>query len=139
MRNLAARVGYELPDGWRLCGENLWAKHSIEYNNLESYFYLFSIWDEKNNCLNWDQTLEWAKLLDIVCVPTIYDGIYNESKIKESFEPYRKDHEGYVVRLAEQFHYSEFKYSLGKFVRSNHVQTSNHWKFEKIEKNLLKK
>lgn len=138
VRNLASRIGYELPEGWRICGENLWAKHSIEYNDLESYFYLFSVWDHENNCLSWDQTIEWAKLLDLTNVEVFYDGIFDENKIKESFEKYRKNHEGYVLRLADGFHYSEFKNSMAKFVRKNHVQTSNHWKYERIEKNKLK-
>jgi hypothetical protein len=70
-------------------------------------------------------------------VPEIYKGIFSQKEIEKSFEPYRTNHEGYVLRLAGDFHYSQFKRSLAKFVRKNHVQTSNHWKFERIEKNKL--
>jgi len=46
-----------IPEGWRLCGENLFAQHSIHYERLPSYFMLFSIWDEHNHCLSWNETL----------------------------------------------------------------------------------
>jgi hypothetical protein len=38
----------------------------------------FSVWDDKNNCLSWNDTIEWFNLLEIQHVPAIYDGIYNE-------------------------------------------------------------
>lgn len=105
-RNLAARVGHELPEGWRISGENLWARHSIKYDDLESFFYLFSIWNEKNFSLSWDETAQWAQLLDVAIVPVFYDGEFDEKKIREAFEPFRAKHEGYVIRLADSFHYS---------------------------------
>ncbi len=139
VRNLAATIGYSIPENWRINGENLWAKHSVAYNDLESYFQMFSIWNEKNESLSWAEVEEWANLLDLVTVKPIYRGVFDEKKIRETWEQYRPTHEGYVIRLEDSFHYSQFKHSIAKFVRSNHVQTSNHWKFEKIEKNTLKK
>jgi len=138
VRNYLAGILYELPEGWRVNGENVFARHSIKYTNLETYFYMFSIWDNKNRCLSWDETIQWSQLLDTKTVPVFYDGVFDEKVIKSMFEPFRNKHEGYVIRLADTFHYSQFKHSIGKFVRKNHVQTSNHWKFEKIEKNELK-
>lgn len=46
-------IAYNIPEGWRICGEYLYAKHSIFYENLPSYFLGFSIWNEKkmNACL----------------------------------------------------------------------------------------
>lgn len=37
---------WSLPKYYRICGENLYAQHSILYNNLESYFYGFSLWKD---------------------------------------------------------------------------------------------
>lgn len=123
-----AKIAYEIPEGWRICGENLYATHSIHYDDLESYFYRFSIWNEKNECLNWDETLEWFQLLDIVHVPILYDGIWDEKKIKELWNPKDWDkHEGYVVRTADGFSYKDFKKSVAKFVREKHVHTAKHW------------
>ena len=136
-RNLASKIAHEIPDGWRLCGENLWAKHSIGYDNLKSYFYLFSVWNKENTCLSWAETQEWAALLGLTTVPVIYQGLFNEKSIKAAFEPHRPNHEGYVIRLSSAFPYGQFKIAVAKFVRKNHVQTSNNWKREKIEKNQL--
>lgn len=138
VRNIASKVGYNIPTGWRINGENLFAKHSIAYDDLEDFFLLFSVWNEKNESLSWSEVEEWANLLDLKTVEPIYKGIFDEKKIKETWEKYQKTHEGYVLRVEEKFHYSQFKTSMAKFVRKNHVQTSNHWKFEKIEKNKMK-
>ena len=43
VKALQASIGHDIPQGWRICGENLYARHSIVYENLSSYFYLFSI------------------------------------------------------------------------------------------------
>lgn len=134
VRQLQGRIGYDIPSGWRICGENLFAKHSIEYNNLQDFFLMFSIWNGKNECLSWQDTVEWAELLGLKTVSVIYQGIYNENIVKKCF---KNNSEGYVIRLANKFNYGQFRFSVGKFVRRNHVQTSNHWKFERIEKNSL--
>lgn len=129
---------HDIPNGWRICGENLYAKHSIHYtkengNPLKSYFYMFSVWDELNYCLSWDETVEWAFLLGIELVPVIYEGIWDEDVIKNI--KINDNSEGYVVRLKDSFHYSEFRNSIAKNVRANHVQTSQHWTKSKIIKN----
>lgn len=32
-----------LPEGWRICGENLFYKHSIKYRELETLFYVYLV------------------------------------------------------------------------------------------------
>jgi len=133
-------ISYNIPDGYRVCGENLYAKHSIEYSNLESYFMGFSVWDDKNVCLSWDDTLTWFELLGIVPVKVLYDGIYDEILIRNLYKQMSWDEsEGYVVRLADQFNYGDFRHSVAKFVRKNHVQTVKHWMYgQPIVKNNLR-
>lgn len=46
VRALAATAGAGLPEGWRVCGENVFAKHSVAYKALPSYFLVFGIYDE---------------------------------------------------------------------------------------------
>ncbi len=117
---------HEIPQGWRLCGENMYAVHSLHYTNLESYFYLFSVWDEHNRCQSWKDTLEWAALLELATPQVFYQGIWDEALIRKiSFDP--EQVEGYVVRLSAAFEYLEFGKSLAKWVRPNHVQTDQHW------------
>lgn len=128
VKNFHANFAHEIPEGFRICGENLYAEHSIHYDDLESYFMGFSIWTERNECLSWDETLEWFSLLDITPVPVLYDGIYDEKLIRsiEKGLNFERD-EGFVLRLADGFKYGDFKISVAKFVRQNHVQTNKHW------------
>lgn len=120
---------YELPKDWRICGENLYAKHSIHYTNLDNYFYLFSIWTAYNECLSWDETLEWATLLDLVTVPVLYRGIWDEKLIRSLYkETYRNNEcEGFVVRNTNKFTYRNFAQNIAKYVRESHVKTNKHW------------
>lgn len=141
VKNFLSPALIHLPTNWRLCGENLFAKHSIHYHHLKSYFYLFSIWNERNFCLSWDEMQEWADLLGIEVVPILYRGIWDEEKIKGLIR-YNNDNgdevEGFVVRRAEGFSYSEFRYAVAKFVRKNHIRTDEHWMRQEVVKNELR-
>lgn len=130
VKMLHATISLDIPLNWRLCGENMYAKHSIYYEQLTSYYYLFSIWNEQNQCLSWDETIEWAQLFQIPTAPVLYRGLFDEKKIKSlstEYSVFSGEQEGYVVRLADSFYYDNFKHSVGKFVRKNHVQTDQHW------------
>lgn len=131
---------YLIPEGWRFCFENLYAEHSIKYNDLETYAHLLNIWDENNKCLSYDETLATCKILDLTHVPVIYQGIYDYNLIKNTFDNLDKiKHEGIVVRLADSFNYNDFSQSVFKAVRANHVQDSTeHWITKVITPNKLK-
>lgn len=135
-----SRLSMDIPEGWRVCGENMFAKHSIHYTNLQSYFLIFSIWNDKNVCLSWDETVEWATLMGVPTVRVLYDGIYDEQLIKGLWNDKEwETTEGYVLRVADSFTYQQFRQCVGKFVRKNHVQTIKHWMHgQRLEKNLLK-
>jgi len=146
VKNLWAQKAYNIPDGWRVCGENLFAKHAIHYaeengNALKTFFYMFSIWDERNVCLSWKETKEWAELLELDLVPVYYEGVYDEDvieRINKTMEQNPGTVEGYVIRLTREYHYSEFRNVCGKYVRKNHVQNNHgHWAQQKITKNEL--
>ena len=137
IKNFHAKFAYEIPDNYRICGENLHYKKSISYNKLTNFFLGFSIWN-KNICLSWDETIEWFALLDINYVPIIYRGIYDEELIKNL--PIKKNIcEGYVIRVTDSFLLKDFKFKVGKYVRKNHVVTHNHWMRNKLIKNNIKK
>ncbi len=129
-----ASIKDEIPEGFRICGEYMFARHSISYTNLTSYFYGFSVWD-KEECLDWQSTIEWFSILGITKVPVLYYGIWDEKKVKECWNP-KCGKEGYVVRTAEGFAYSQFKNNVAKFVRPDHVQTDEHWR-QNWKKNKL--
>lgn len=142
VKNFWSTIKFDIPSHYRICGENLFAKHSILYDNLETYFYGFSIWNDRNICLSWDETLEWFSLLGITSVPVLYHGIWNESLIKQLYNEKTmwSKQEGYVVRIADSFSYFQFKNSVAKYVRSSHVQTAQHnWmNISNMEQNKLK-
>lgn len=132
VKNFWSGLSHEIPEGWRICGENLFATHSIAYEDLPSYFLGFSIWNERNYCLPWDETLEWFDLLGITPVETLFHGTYDENEIKKIWNKLNwETDEGYIMRTFQGFDFSEFKYNVAKFVRKGHVQTQKHWLFGK--------
>jgi hypothetical protein len=131
-------VAPHLPEGWRICGENLYAKHSLAYDNLPTYFMVFSIWDAENRALSWDDTKEWCELLGLQTVPVLYDGIWDEKIIRQlATQLDLNTDEGYVVRVADSFSFQDFVMSLAKYVRKGHVQTDRHWKRTWVPNKLI--
>ncbi len=125
-KNFSSKFAADIPDDFRICCENVYATHSIRYNALATYLFGFSVW-QGLTCLAWDDTIEWFELLGIQPVEVRYDGIYDETKIKACFSDQDWNVcEGYVIRLADKFEYREFRNSVAKFVRRNHLTTSPH-------------
>lgn len=124
--------------GTRICGEYLYPKHSIYYDNLKSYFYGFSIWNGEY-CLDWYETEDEFQRIGIISVPVLFIGEYNDEDIKKLAESVvKRGGEGIVVRTVDGFKYDDFESHIAKYVRPNHVQTEKHWSFGKIESNKLK-
>ena len=143
VKELAGRVAHDLPADFRICGENIFAVHSIEYGSLESHFQVFGIW-QGDLCLSWDATSEWCELLGLNLVPVLYDGPWQGEahavKLWEDFKaalPEGQDSEGFVVRLAEAITYDGFRDACFKLVRKNHVQTDEHWLHQEMRVNQL--
>jgi hypothetical protein len=133
-----ARFAHDIPEGWRICGENLYAVHSIGYANLPSYFMGFSVWDATNTALDWDDTLEFFELLDIEPVPTLWRGIFDAQVIHRLVRDLDTDlEEGIVMRRAGRIRYADFGQSYAKWVRKNHVRTSRHWRHAAVVPNGL--
>jgi hypothetical protein len=139
VKQMWAGVAHNLPENWRICGENLWARHSIAYTDLPSYFMAFSIWDESNTCLGWDDSVQYFEMLGIDHVPVIYDDIWAEDMTRNLHKELSSNDEGYVVRLADSFYYDQFGISVAKYVRKDHVQTDKHWRAQELIPNELRK
>ena len=136
VKALHSRVGSQIPDGWRVCGENLHARHSIPYDDLDSWFYGFSVWNETDRCLDWDATGRFLQGLGIPTPPILWRGTFD----KKAIRALRLDlgsQEGYVVRTAEGFGRGDFTARVAKWVRPNHVQTDTHWMHAEIVPNGL--
>lgn len=130
VKKLHADIKHLIPSGWRICGENLYARHSIHYQSLSDYFLVFSIWNEDNLCLSWDDTVVWADLIGLQTVPVLYYGMFNEKKIRNLYpEPRCEDREGYVIRRSNSFFFGLFSYAVAKYVRKDHIALeTEHWR-----------
>jgi len=143
VKGLWSQKAWQLSEGMRICGENLYAQHSVHYNNLPSYFMVFSVW-YKLRCLSWEETLFYSQLLDLDMVPVMYHGIYDREQIMEIYEKKFKGSgcEGFVIRLTNEFNYGQFRKCVAKFVDPKFRMLVNnahgHWISKKIIPNKLK-
>lgn len=138
-KSIHAAFAHIIPENWRVCCENVFAKHSIHYKDLKNYLYGICIWNEQDICLSWDKTEEWFDTFDLPTVPVLYTGMFDIDAIREIEESMDfEKQEGYVVRLYSAFTAVEFSTCVGKYVREGHVQTDEHWTKQPITPNELK-
>lgn len=125
-------------------GENLFAIHSIEYQHINSHFYVFGI-REFDHWLSWEETKFYAQLLDFETVPELdlktkaEDELSFKKNILEivaqpsvfgsvdfqTQEPCTM--EGIVSRNIEGYSVDDFAQNVFKYVRKGHVKTDEHW------------
>jgi len=125
------------PNYW-IFGENTFAIHSIEYTEMDSYFYIFAIYDtDTNTWLSYDDMVAEAKRIDIPTVPLLFRGtVMDMAWVNKWMDKYMKGHfsllggplEGFVLRIADAIPGDKFQEFVAKYVREGHVQTSKHWK-----------
>lgn len=130
---------FKIPENYMLFGENMTGIHSIEYNKLINYFYLFGVYDTtKHLWLEWGIVEKIANDIDVPTVPVIFSGILKtdreiqtlmNSKIN-TLSNYSSSAfpEGFVVRYKNKFTNSTFKENIAKYVRKNHKQTDETWR-----------
>ena len=118
-------IEVDIPDDMYICGENLYAIHSIKYDKLPTCFFVFGIVLE-DTFLPWESVKTWCELLGLDFVPTIYTGSIVNIPIpsQSNFGPIC---EGYVARNIEAFQVENFKDNVAKVVRANHVETDERW------------
>jgi hypothetical protein len=132
IKNFWGEICHRIPEGIQIVGENMYAKHSIFYEHLDTYFYGFMAF-KNNKVLSWVDTLRLFREVGIEPVPTLVVGELHKDFIRKRlvvprFEPsFGNMAEGYVIRLAEEFPVSEFDRNVLKYVRKDHVQTDTHW------------
>lgn len=129
VKQLHARIKNDIPEGIQIVGENMYAKHSILYDRLTTFFYAFAVIDlQRKEFLSFNETTDICFSLDLEYVPLIDIGTFNPQ-----FEPLAHSNfgnvaEGYVVRTADSFPIEDFGQNVAKFVRKNHVNSDEHWK-----------
>ena len=133
-----ASIKHNIPLGDRICGENLYATHSIHYDNLNSYFYGFSYWNNRL-CLDYDNTISIFNDMGISYPEELYRGLFDYKLIEKLANELQTDvNEGFVVRNIDSFHYDDFSNNVVKWVRANHVTSDDHWMYKTIIPNKLK-
>ncbi|MEU3221878.1 RNA ligase family protein [Streptomyces sp. NPDC006976] len=135
VKALQARIGARIPQGWRICGENMFARHSLAYDSLESHFYGFSVWDG-DRCLDWDRTVAFLRDLGVPAPPVLWRGVF-DAKALRALKLDTGRQEGYVVRPVESFPGVVFGRRVGKWVRPGHVATDTHWMHAEVVQNGL--
>lgn len=152
LKALHSSIKSIMEPGTQLFGEWCFAKHSIEYSELPSYFMLFGVrylnndGKGKHRWGSWTDVEMWAGDLGIATVPLLFTGkVSSEKELQQLVESFMNQpsscggiREGVVVRLAQSFSDNDFSSCVMKCVRANHVQTSEHWKDQEIIKNKLK-
>jgi len=130
-------------------GEDIYGIHSIEYDAIseDETYRIFAAreFDVENapdrstgRFLSWDTTVELAHQLDIQTVPILFRGVFNSVNAITDFfnnnisspSAIGPEKEGFVMRIADGFAASDFAKYTCKFVRPNHVQTTQHWRQE---------
>lgn len=138
VKALQGRIGPRIPTGWRICGENMFARHSIPYEDLASHFYGFSVWDG-DTCLDWDRTVAFLRDLGIPTPPVLWRGVF-DARAERTLRALRLDtghQEGYVVRPAGEHPAAAFGRRVAKWVRPGHVRTDTHWMHATVVPNTL--
>lgn len=133
VKKMHSIMRHEIPEDWRFCGENMWAEHSIQYQDgdLEGYFYLFAVYDDSNTLLSYDEMKAYAEMLDLPMPKVLYRGIYDEKSINKILNDMDTSKvEGAVMRLVCHVEDDDSLFHKGvvKWVRPNHVQDDGeHW------------
>ncbi len=138
IKAMHASIAHLIPRGYRICGENLYARHSIAYQNLPSYFFVFSIWNERNECLSWRKTERMCSELGLVTPKVLFYGLWDEALVREITVD-EEVSEGFVVRTSGSFFYEDFSTNMAKWVRSSHVTDEKHWSKAQMVLNKLSK
>lgn len=142
------KLMHKIPDRMAIFGEYLYAKHSIMYEDLPSYFLVFGIYYKpEREWMSWTDVRALSNELGLETVPVI-DNLYieeDENRLVEKLdefalsgalkrEPegssrYGDTREGYVVRNYRSFSLDELTENMAKCVREDHVQTEElHWR-----------
>lgn len=117
-------------------GENMFAKHSIYYDKLDDFYYVFGI-KENNRWYSWEEIQLFCIEYDLKSVPVIDDVMTfsTEDQITKFFEDniskpsfFGDTREGFVLRDINGFADEDFASHICKYVRSNHVQSDIFWR-----------
>ena len=146
-KSLHAGLQHILPGGISFFGEWCYAVHSIAYEALPTYFYLFGVRnDAKDSWFSWDEVVMFAEDLGVQTAPFLRNGEFSDPRkfeqlvtsLATSPSVFGSQREGVVVRWAGEFAGSDFEHAVAKWVRKGHIQTDAHWRHEAITRQRLR-
>jgi len=139
MKAYAAGISPSLSENERIVGEYLFAKHSVAYDELPSYFLGFA-WIVGDEVQSWDETLGRFEELGVMPVPVLQRGKFNDAEVNSVLNLLDLNtQEGFVVRSISPFLESDMATHIAKYVREGHVQSDIHWTKAPIVKNRLRR
>jgi hypothetical protein len=135
VKALWGAVRHTIPIGWRLVGENLFARHSIAYDDLTDWFQVFAVFDAAGNLLSYDNVEEFANQRGLQTVPLLGEFQSGKEAVEalKDFDTIKQ--EGFVLRshfvILPRWH----EVQVAKWVRAKHVTTGHHWMYQEIVPN----
>jgi hypothetical protein len=148
LKALHARVRGLIDPGVQVFGEWVYARHSIAYSALPSYFLVIRVRDTGAGCWrSWEDAERWAGILGLPTVPVLgmlarTDGAGVEHFVRDLATPAASllggEREGFVLSWADEFADADFDRAFGKWVRAEHVKTDEHWRSQPLARNALK-
>lgn len=119
-------------------GENLFGEHSIHYDKLPEYFFMFAarhMGEINDYWYAWDDVVLTAEILKVPTVPVLWRGVIEtEPQLRRMIDQFMSEpsafgdtKEGVVIRKTSTFDNKDFSKNVCKYVRANHVQTDEHW------------
>lgn len=137
IKAFAAEISPQLAQDERIVGEYLFARHSIAYHALPSYFLGFA-WILGEDLQSWDDTQVRFEELGITSVPVLYRGPYSNRLSEDLISQMDFSlQEGFVLRTAAAFPEDQMATKFAKYVRENHVQSDVHWIKAEVVRNGL--
>lgn len=127
----------DLGPDYKICGEDMYAIHSIEYDGFreDETFRVFNIL-YKDEWLSFDDRVALCQQLNLKMAPIWIAGAnfdrqrdldkWLENNLKRGSH-HGPVAEGFVVQLMDSFHKDDFSNCVAKYVRAGHVQTDQHW------------
>lgn len=119
----------------QIMGENLYAVHSIEYNSLNAWYYIFGARNLNGNFHSWDVTEKYSGSVGFPTVPVLdiftpesEQELYNRiNELMATPSQLGGIKEGIVIRKYDHFSDEDFPYCVVKYVRKDHVASEKHW------------
>lgn len=118
---------WKIPENVRVIAENMYAEHSIRYENLDSFLYGIAV-VEDGMFWGWDESEMMFEELGIPSVPVLWRGVATPKVLLDIAKSLDTNtQEGFVVRTATSFPEIDFANNVAKWVRPHHVQTDEFW------------